>query len=68
MKYTVSPYKLGKSEAQSLPRKIDVFKGKTHTQKQVTIALVTAQKIQDTLYAQDILSGTVTLDDLMNDN
>ena len=65
MKYTAAPYKLTKSEAQVLLRKIEVFKKQTRTPKQVTIALVTSQEIQDTVYAQDILSGTVTLKDLM---
>ncbi len=65
MKYTSSPYKLTKVEAQALLKKIEIFKKHTKTPKQVTMSLITSQKIQDTIYAQDILSGTVTLKDLM---
>lgn len=65
MKYTAAPYKLTKSEAQTLLKKIEVFKKQTRTTKQVTIALVTAQEIHGTVYVQDVLSGSVTLKDLM---
>lgn len=65
MKYTTAPYKLTKPEAHALLRKIDIFKKQTRTTKQITIALVTSQKIQDTAYAEDVLSGSVTLKDLM---
>ena len=65
MKYTSAPYRLTKQEAQALLKKTEVFKKQTKTPKQVTIALVTSQGIQETIYAQDILSGIVTLKDLM---
>jgi hypothetical protein len=65
MKYTSAPYRLTKPEAQALLKKTEVFKKQTKTPKQVTIALITSQEIQDSIYAQDILSGTVTLKDLM---
>ena len=65
MKYSSAPYKLTKPEAQTLLKKAEVFKKQTKTPKQVTIALISSQGIQDTIYAQDILSGTATLKDLM---
>ena len=65
MKYTSAPYKLTKPDTQALLKKTEVFKKQTKTSKQVTIALVTTQGVQDTIYAQDILSGVVTLKDLM---
>lgn len=65
MRYTSAPYKLTKTEAQSLLKKTEAFKKQTKTPKQVTIALITSHGIQDTIYAQDILSETVTLKDLM---
>ncbi len=65
MKYTSAPYKLSKSEALSLLRKVDIFKKQTKTTKQVTISLVSPQEIQNTFYSQEILSGAVTLKDLM---
>lgn len=65
IKYTTAPYKLTKSEAQALLRKIEVFKKQTRTPKQVTIALITPQEPQETVYAQNVISGSVTLKDLM---
>ena len=65
MKYTARPYKLAKSEAQGLLKKVEVFKKQTHTSKQVTVALIASQGIQDTAYARNVLSGVVTLKDLM---
>jgi hypothetical protein len=65
MKYTTTPYKLMKPEAQALLRKIEVFKKQTRTPKQVTIALIVSQKIHHTIYSEDIVSGTVTLEDLL---
>lgn len=53
MKYASAPYKLTKPEAQALLKKTEVFKKQTKTPKQVTIALISSQGIQDTIYAQD---------------
>lgn len=65
IKYTHTPYKMTKAEAQVLSRKIDVFKRETRTQKQITLALVTDQAPQPSLYTEEMLSGVVTLKDLM---
>ncbi len=54
-----------KPEAQALLRKIDIFKKQTRTLKQVTVALIASQGIQDTIYARNVLSGAVTLKDLL---
>lgn len=65
MKYTAAPYTLTKPEAQALLRKIEVFKKQTRTSKQVTIALITCHPIQETIYTDTIISGNVTLKDLL---
>lgn len=67
MKYTSSAYKLTKSEAHALLRKIEIFKKHTRTQKQVNIALIVFEDIQETIYSQDILCGTVSLKNLMKE-
>jgi AAA+ ATPase superfamily predicted ATPase len=64
MKYTTSPYKLLKGEANAIQNKVEVFRKQTRTTKQVTIALVVSQNIQETIYAKTLLIGVVTLKDL----
>lgn len=65
IKYTSQPYQLTKEEYHSLMKKIEVFKKRTKTQKQIQLALITNQPIKLTMYSEEIISYNVTLRDLM---
>ena len=64
IKYTTKPFILTKDYVTQLERKVDVFKNKTKTEKQIFLALVTAQGVKKNSYSEDTLSGIVTLEDL----
>lgn len=64
IKYTTQPFVLTKEYVEALQRKITVFKEQTRTKKQIFLALISANGIKNNFYAEDMLSGVVTLDDL----
>lgn len=64
IKYTEKPFEINKSYAVQLKRKINVFKEKTRTKKQIFFAMISAQGLKKTLYSEDMIQGVVTLDDL----
>lgn len=64
IKYSEEPYVLTKEYMQILIRKIDVFKNQTKTQKQIFLALICAQGVKNSFYAESLVSGVVTLEDL----
>lgn len=45
-------------------RKIEIFKKVTKTNKQVFLALISANGIKSNRYSDDLVSGIVVLDDL----
>lgn len=63
-KYTESPFIIDKSYAEKLKRKIEVFREKTKTTKQIFLAFVSASGLKKTIYSEDMVSAVVTLDDL----
>ena len=63
-KFTEKPFIIEKSYAERLKRKIDVFKEKTNTAKQIFLAFVSASGLKKTIYSEEMVSGIVTLDDL----
>ncbi len=64
IKYTAQPFLLTKEYVETLQRKITVFKEQTRTKKQIFLALISANGVKNNFYAEDILNGVVTLDDL----
>jgi hypothetical protein len=64
IKYTMKPFILDKNYAEQLQRKIDVFKAKTKTTKDIFVAFISASGLKHSLYSEDIVSATATLDDL----
>ncbi|MSP53475.1 MAG: AAA family ATPase, partial [Gammaproteobacteria bacterium] len=67
IKYSQQPYVVNKEMVESLNRKIKSFKEKTRTKKQLFLALISANGIKNNSYADDLLSGTVTAEDLFKD-
>ncbi len=67
MKFSDKPFVIDKNYAKNLLNKKDVFTEKTRTNKQIFITMIAANGIQDNLYADDIVSGVVILEDLFKD-
>ncbi len=64
IKCTEEPFVLTKDYVVTLQRKLAVFKEQTRTKKQIFLAIVSASGVKNNFYAEDIISGVVTLDDL----
>jgi len=64
IKYTEEPFVLTKEYVDILKRKLAVFKEQTRTKKQLFLVIITANGLKNNFYAEDIVSGVVTLDDL----
>lgn len=63
IKYTDDPFRIDKSYAAALQRKIDVFRGKTRTKKQLFFAMISANGIQESMYSEEMIQGVVMLED-----
>ena len=66
IKYTDAPFKIDKQYAAILRNKIAVFINKTKTTKQVFLAMITANGLANSKYADELVDSVVTLDDLFN--
>jgi uncharacterized protein len=66
IKYNKDLYKLDKQEAKSLLNKIEIFKKRTGTKKQITAILITVAGIQETIYSEELLHGTISAADLFS--
>lgn len=64
IKFSAKPFVIDKKYAIELIRKQSVFVKKTRTKKQIMISMITTEGLSDTLYADDLIQGVVTLDDL----
>jgi AAA+ ATPase superfamily predicted ATPase len=63
IKYSEIPFIIDKEYAKNLLNKKKVFVEKTKTNKQIFITLIAASGIKNNFYAEDLLSGVVTLPD-----
>lgn len=64
IKYTEKPFEINRQYAAQLNKKIDVFKKVTRTSKQIFLAIISANGLKNTMYAEEMVDGIVTLDDL----
>lgn len=67
IKYTDEPFSLTKEYVDVLKRKLEVFKERTRTKKQLFLSLISASGLKNNYYANDVISGVVTLDDLFKE-
>jgi uncharacterized protein len=67
IKYSQQPYVLNKELVASLNRKTKIFKERTRTQKQLLLALISANGVKNNSYADELLSGIVTAEDLFKE-
>jgi AAA+ ATPase superfamily predicted ATPase len=64
IKFTNAPFGIDKGYAKALQKKIEIFKKKTKTEKQIFLAMISVNGIKDTVYSEDMVDGVVTLGDL----
>lgn len=64
IKYTKEPFVLDKSDAKELLRKEEVCKKVTKTTKHVFLSMIVAPYLKQNMYAEDVVSSQVCLDDL----
>jgi len=64
IKFTQKPFVIDKSYAAALNRKLDVYRIKTGTDKQLFIAFISANGLKPTMYSDEMVSNVVILDDL----
>ena len=67
IKHTASSFKLDKSYARTLLRKMDVFASETQTKKQLFLGLVSSSGVSPTSWSEQWVDHVVTLDDLFSD-
>ena len=64
IKYADKQYAIDKQYAKNLKKKIDTFKEKTGTNKQIFLAMICANGLKNTTYSEEqIDGGIITLDD-----
>lgn len=66
IKYTTDPFSISKSYYANLQHKILSFQKTTKTRKQIFLAMISAHGIINNQYANELLSGVATLDDLFS--
>lgn len=66
IKYTNQPFVVDKQYAKDLTNKVEVFKKKTRTAKQIFIAMISANGVKPTMYSEELISGYVTLDNIFS--
>lgn len=62
IKYTEKPFTIDKQYAETLKRKIEVFKKITRTNKQIFLTVISAKGLKETYYTEGLIDGVVTLD------
>ncbi|MES2204457.1 MAG: DUF234 domain-containing protein [Pseudomonadota bacterium] len=64
IKYTETEFVISKAYAEVLKRKVEVFKKKTDTKKQIFLVLISAHGLTQNTYGRALISKIVVLEDL----
>ena len=64
IKYTDKAFLISKSYAENLKHKIEIFKERTHTNKHIFLAIISANGLKQNEYSKELVSKVITLDDL----
>lgn len=67
IKYSDDPFILTKEYVEALKRKMEVFKEQTRSKKQLFLAFISVNGVKNNYYAEDMISGVVTLDNFFKD-
>lgn len=66
IKYSTEPFVITKEYMTILQRKMDIFKEKTKTNKQLFLSMITAGGLKNNFYTEEFISSVVLLEDLFN--
>lgn len=64
IKYSENMFSVDKDYAKVLKNKIEIFSAHFKTHKQIFMALVTTVGLKSSIWSEDLIQSTVTLDDL----
>lgn len=64
IKCTEKPFEIDKVYAKNLQNKLEVFRNKTKTKKELFLAMISAEGLKPTMYSEELIAQTVILDDL----
>ncbi len=64
IKYTSQPFYMTKECANKFAKRALIFKKKTNTDKEIFLALISANGAANSMYLDEMISGVVTLEDL----
>ncbi len=65
IKYTDQQYAIDKQYAKNLKKKVEIFREKTGTNKQIFLAMICANGLKSSIYSEELIDGgVVTLNDL----
>lgn len=67
IKHTEEKFSIDKSYFQELQNKMEVFRKRTKTQKQLFLAMVTTMGLKNSVYSEEYVSGQATLEDLFRE-
>jgi AAA+ ATPase superfamily predicted ATPase len=67
IKYSDTQFVIDKKYASNLNNKINVYKKQSRTDKQIFIAMITANSLKSNMYSKDLISNQASLDDLIHE-
>lgn len=65
IKYTDKPFIITSQYAETLKKKIKIFKEQTNTPKQIFLAFITANGLKSNKYSENLVTNVIVLDDLI---
>lgn len=68
IKFTAQPFIIDKAYAKKLLSKSEIFKKATKTDKQIFIALISANGLKENLYSEDLINSVITVGDLLKES
>jgi AAA+ ATPase superfamily predicted ATPase len=68
IKYTANPFVIDKQSNEKLKHKIAIFKKKVKINKQIFLAIISANGLEKNIYAEEIVDGIVILEDLFRND
>ena len=61
IKYTQKPFAINKHDAQQMLRKLEVFKKRAKTSKQLFLVMISANGMKETMYSEELISAHIDL-------
>ena len=64
IKYTDKPFSIDKAYAEKLTTRLNIFKAKIKTNKQIFLSFISANGLKKNLYSEELVDSLVTIEDL----